>query len=117
MTESATHPLDPATEQAARIFVASVARVYPLRGALLFGSRARGGSRPDSDTDVALLLEGAQRPLLQTRLALADLAYDTLLETGVCIQPLPLWTHDWEHPETYPNPRLIENIRREGIQL
>jgi hypothetical protein len=40
-----------------------------------------------------------------------------LLETGVHIQPLPLWEEEWEHPETFSNPRLIENIRREGIPL
>ena len=117
MTEPSTVSLDTATVQAARRFVSSVAKVYPVRAAILFGSRARGTSRPDSDTDIVVLLDGPHRPLMQTRLELADLAYDVLLETGVYIQPLPLWTDDWAHPETYSNPRLIENIQREGIPL
>jgi|GEM_PF-4705380 len=65
----------------------------------------------------AVLLEGPHRPFLATKLELADIAYDVLLETGVHIQPLPLWEEEWEHPETFSNPRLIENIRREGIPL
>jgi hypothetical protein len=24
---------------------------------------------------------------------------------------------EWEHPETYPNPQLLENIAAEGIRL
>jgi hypothetical protein len=30
---------------------------------------------------------------------------------------LPLWESEWEHPETFNNPDLIENIRREGVRL
>ena len=112
-----TQPVDAATVHAARLFVASVARHYPLRSALLFGSRARGGFRSDSDADIAVLLDGLRRPFLATKLELADMAYDVLLETGVHIQPFPLWSEEWEHPETFSNPRLIENIRREGILL
>ena len=109
--------LDADTARAARLFLASVARTYAVRAAVLFGSRARGGFRPDSDADIAVLLEGPHRPFLATKLELADIAYDVLLETGVHIQPLPLWEEEWEHPETFSNPRLIENIRREGIPL
>jgi predicted nucleotidyltransferase len=109
--------LDADTARAARLFLASVARNYAVRAAVLFGSRARGGFRPDSDADIAVLLEGPHRLFLATKLELADIAYDVLLETGVHIQPLPLWEEEWEHPETFSNPRLIENIRREGIPL
>ena len=117
MAEDPHPPLDPATAHAARLFVASIGQRYPLRSALLFGSRARGTFRPDSDADIAVLLDGEHGPFLATKLALADLAYDVLLETGIHIQALPLWTDDWEHPETFSNPRLIEIIRREGISL
>jgi predicted nucleotidyltransferase len=103
--------------KAARLFLAAVARRHPLRSAVLFGSRARGRFRPDSDADIAVLLEGPRRPFLATKLELADLAYDVLLETGIHIQALPLWDEEWEHPETFTNPRLIENIRREGVPL
>lgn len=117
MTDASTTRLDTATAHAARLFLQAAGRRYPLRLALLFGSRARGDFHADSDADIAVLLDGTRRPFLQTKLELADLAYDVLLETGIHIQALPLWPEDWEHPETFSNPGLIENIRREGIPL
>jgi hypothetical protein len=54
---------------------------------------------------------------MDTSLEMADSAFDVLLETNVYIQPLPIWEDEWEHPETHSNPRLLENIRREGLPL
>ncbi|HLJ72254.1 MAG TPA: hypothetical protein VKU03_13115 [Roseiarcus sp.] len=42
---------------------------------------------------------------------------DVLLDTNLLISPLPIWEEDWNHPETHSNPRLLENIRREGLAL
>jgi predicted nucleotidyltransferase len=36
-------------------------RVLPLRRAILFGSHARGEARPDSDVDLCLVTDGAER--------------------------------------------------------
>jgi len=109
--------IDRETANATRVFMAMVASRYDLAGAILFGSRARKTHRPDSDADVAVLLHGRPGKFVATKLALADLAYDILLETGIRIQPLPIWEDEWEHPETYSNPRLLHNIEREGIRL
>jgi len=109
--------LDAETAKAAQSFVARISAHYPVSGAILFGSRARGHYRPDSDADIAVLLRGHPGNFLETKLALADIAYDVLLETGVRIQPLPIWEDEWRHPETYSNPRLLLNIDREGIRL
>lgn len=117
MDDLALQDIDAKTAHAARLFVSSLAGRFPVRTAILFGSRARGGFRSDSDADIAILLNGPHRPFLDTKLALADIAYDVLLETGIHIQPLPLWQEEWDHPETFSNPRLIESIRREGIPL
>jgi predicted nucleotidyltransferase len=38
-------------------------RVMPLQTVLLFGSHARGDARPDSDVDLCLVSEGAERQL------------------------------------------------------
>ena len=105
------------TERAARAFVAKVENRYDLVGAILFGSRARRNYHPDSDADIAVLLHGHRGQFLDTKLALADIAYDVLLETGVLIQPLPVWENEWKHPERYNNPLLLHNISREGIRL
>lgn len=55
---ASTHHLDAETERAARIFLARLARQCNVAGAIVFGSRARGDARPESDADVAVLLRG-----------------------------------------------------------
>lgn len=109
--------IDADTEKAVRVFIEKVASQYDLIGAILFGSRARKSHRPDSDADVAVLLRGQRGPFLDTKLAMADIAYDVLLETGVLIQPLPVWEDEWEHPKSYTHSALLQNIQREGVRL
>jgi len=109
--------IDHNTGEAVRRFLALIAPSYDMVGAIVYGSRARGTHRPDSDADVAVLLKGAHQKVLPTTLAMADVAYDVLLETGINISPLPVWMDEWEHPETYSNPALLRNIAREGISL
>ena len=102
---------------AARDFARRVTLNWPLRSALLFGSQARGSAHIGSDTDEAVLLEGIPGDFIATKLALDDVAYDVLLDSGVRIQPLPIWEGEWAHSERYSNPRLLENIAREGMAL
>jgi len=112
-----THPhsIDPKTDQAVRRFLEQVTGRYDTVGAIIYGSRARGTHRPDSDADVAILLKGERQRLLPTSLAMADVAYEVLLETGINISPLPIWLDEWEHPDTHSNPDLLHSIAREGI--
>ena len=112
-----TSVLDPTTEQVARLFVQRISGHYDVAGAVVFGSHARRTHRPDSDVDVAVLLRGDHQRFLPTKLSMADVAFDVLLETGVNISPLPVWLDEWEHPETYSNPRLLKNIAAEGVRL
>ncbi len=109
--------IDPATEHAARAFLARVLLQFDLVGAILFGSRARQDFRPDSDADVAVLLRGRPGKFLPTKLELADIAYDVLLETGIRVQAFPIWEEEWAHPERHSNPRLLHNIEHEGVRL
>lgn len=109
--------LDHATEHAVRRFLALIAGRYDMAGAIVYGSRARGTHRPDSDADVAVLLNGEHQRLLPTTLAMSDIAYDVLLETGINITPLPVWLDEWERPERFSNPALLRNIAREGVRL
>lgn len=116
MTPSATI-LEPTVTSAIREFGRRLADRYPVQRVILFGSRARGTQRTDSDADVAVLLRGVRGRFLDTKLEMVDIAYDVLLETGIYIQPLPIWENEWENPETHSNPRLLQNIEREGISL
>lgn len=107
----------PAVLSAARDFARRVSLAWPMTGAMLFGSQVRGNAHVGSDTDVAVLLQGTPGDFVATKLALDDVAYDVLLDSGIRIQPLPIWEGEWAHPEHYSNPRLLENIAREGVTL
>jgi uncharacterized protein len=109
--------IDHETEGAVRRFMGLIAARYSVAGVILFGSRAHGTHRPDSDADVAVLLSGEHQRFLTTKLAMSDVAFDVLLETGINISPLPVWLDEWEDPENYSNPALLHNIAREGFRL
>lgn len=109
--------IDPKTERAMRLFLAKLAGQYDLADVVLFGSRARQAHRPESDADVAVVLRGAHGRRVDEALKMADIAFDVMLETGILIEAIPLWEEEWEHPETFTNPALIKNIRREGVRL
>lgn len=107
--------IDLASEQAIRVFLARVPTELKIELAILFGSRARGDHRPDSDADLALIFErGNEWPLVE---ALAGLAFDVLMDTGVLIQAVPISSQDWAHPERFPRPGFLRNVAREGIAL
>ena len=105
------------TLQATRAVAVRVAHAYPTQQAILFGSRARGTAHAESDADVAVILSGPAGHFVHTKMAMNDIAYDILLDTGIRIQPLPVWEAEWAHPDRYSNPHLLRNIAREGITL
>jgi predicted nucleotidyltransferase len=109
--------MDHNTEETVRRFLAKISPEYEIAGAILYGSRARGTHRPDSDADVAVLLRGKHQRFLSTKLAMADIAFDLMLETGILVSPIPIWMDEWERPEEYSNPSLLHNIAKEGLRL
>ena len=50
--------IDRSTEDAVRRLLASIAGCCDMAGAIVYGSRARGTHCPDSDADVAILIDG-----------------------------------------------------------
>ena len=105
------------TLQATRAFAARIAGAYATQSILLFGSRARGTAHAESDADVAVVLKGAPGHFVHTKMAMNDIAYDILLDTGIRIQPLPIWESEWAQPERYSNPYLLRNVARDGVVL
>ena len=103
--------------QAALSFAQRVALAYPVQQSILFGSRARGDAHEESDADVAVILKGSTGHFVHTKMAMDDIAYDILLDTGIRVQPLPVWEEQWQQPEKYSNPRLLSNIASEGVVL
>lgn len=106
--------LDPATIKALKHFAMLIAKEYRVARFILFGSRARGDYRADSDADVAVILQGEHLPAYKTKMDMAKIAFDVLLDDGLLISPLPLWVDEWNHPEQYSNPYLLYNIKKEG---
>ena len=84
---------------------------------ILFGSRARGDYRPDSDANVAVLSRGDPDDAIVILLSLSDLAYKVLLSTGVRIRPFLVWETEWCDPESSAQVDTLQNIAREGITL
>ena len=109
--------LDAETERAARAFLKRLEGKYPFRKAILFGSRARGDHKPDSDADIAVILEGEKGDRYKVSGDMAGVEFHVLMETGVMVQGLPLWEDELARPESFSNPALIANILREGVHL
>ena len=76
--------LDPDTESAVRAFLARLPADLRLEYAILYGSRARGEERPDSDADLALILAEGEGDW-QLVGSLSELAYDVFLERGILV--------------------------------
>lgn len=77
---------------------------------VLFGSRARGEARPDSDWDIAVFLQG--EPSSGDLDRLSDLGFDMLLETEQYIQVIPLPARREAEESLF-----LSSIRNDGIAL
>ena len=108
---------EPEVERAIALFLETLRKQYAVDEVRLYGSRARGDFRPDSDVDLAVVLHGERGDIWDTAQAFGDISYDVLMETGVAVSALPLWHDDLNHPERARNPALMRNIQREGIRL
>ena len=109
---------DPATREAVTSFKKILRARYGkhLKSLYLFGSRARGDHRPDSDADLAIFLDQVSDPIRE-QFDLIDQGYDILLSTGVNIQPWVFEQASLTDPAHHRAPHLVTTIRREGVQL
>lgn len=75
---------------------------------LLYGSRARGDARPDSDWDVAVFLAGPPTP--QDRSVLSDVGFDLMMESGQHIQPVAV-----DASCSVEDSSFLKNLHEDGI--
>jgi predicted nucleotidyltransferase len=82
-----------------------------LERVVLYGSRARGDARPDSDYDVAVFLRDIpDRGQEMNRLA--DLAADILYDVGGVIHAFPFRAGAYNEPTP-----LMHEVRQDGLDL
>jgi predicted nucleotidyltransferase len=96
-----------------RRFRAAVAELYgsELDRVVLFGSRARGDSRDDSDYDVAVFLKHMDNRLTESN-RLADLRVRFIDDAGVFIDAKPFSADEYRKRSP-----LMHEIRRDGLIL
>ena len=82
-----------------------------LRGLWLFGSRARGEARPDSDYDLLVLLD---RDAADLRDRVLDLQVEMLDRHDALVTTLLYTQDDWQRQQGYP---LAITIAREAVRL
>lgn len=75
---------------------------------MLYGSRARGDARDDSDWDVAVFLKGV--PTREDRIALSDIGFDLMLESGQYLQTIAI-----DASRTPEGSYFIHNVLKDGL--
>lgn len=114
-TPTSTANLTEHEQAAVKTFLDRLRRDYSslLQDVILFGSKARGDSSPDSDIDVLIVVGEENWPL---RDAISLIAARTSLEYDVLIGPRVIGLARWQRMQQE-RATLYENIAREGIPL
>lgn len=93
---------------------AAVVQIEPSAELILYGSRARGEGRQDSDWDLLILIDGPAT--LKAEDTFRRQIYPIELETGAVLTVLLASRADWQSP-LYAAMPLYQNINREGLRL
>jgi predicted nucleotidyltransferase len=106
-------PTRPADDPILQRFRAALDRIYGdrIERVVLFGSRARGDARQDSDYDIAVFLKDPGRFWDEVD-RLVEIETDILYDTGAVINAMPYRAGAYEERTS-----LMREIRREGIDL
>lgn len=90
----------------------TVAAIDPAAKVILFGSRARGDFRDDSDWDFLILLPHGVTPSEKRKIC--DLLYDIELETDQVITSIIEGMKLWE---AYEETAFFKNVKKEGVEV
>ncbi len=92
----------------------AVRQALPNAAVILYGSRARGDAKPDSDYDLLVLTDAAATLSLEEEVRKS--LYPIELETGAVLTLILYSKADWESPLAKAIP-LHEHVDRDGILL
>lgn len=113
-------PDEATVNRALSAYAEAIASAYGdrLAGLYLFGSRARGSFRPESDADIAVVLNSFVGSALQEKMRLVDLAFDALTDHGLMIQPWPFTSAEWKMQTGQSRfAGLLQAARRDAVAL
>ena len=117
--------LDPLTQEAVRLFLSRLdaASLPPVSRVFLYGSRARGDHRHDSDVDIVLVFTGARPDYDKLAEVCRDLevvqwnAYADLKKPRVEITSFAYWQDEFDEPDKRFNPDFFRNVLADGIEV
>ena len=101
------------TEQIGQLIRNSVNSIDPKAEVILYGSRARGDERTDSDWDILILTDYSVS--LQIERMFRDKIYDLELETGEPFSVFAYSKNDWQTKQRITP--FYQNVTQEGILL
>jgi predicted nucleotidyltransferase len=101
------------TELITKLIRKKISEIDPKAQVILFGSRARGDEKNDSDWDILVLTDYAVD--IEKERQFREYLYDLELETGEPFSLFAYSQHDW-HTKQRISP-FYKNVRKEGINL
>jgi predicted nucleotidyltransferase len=101
------------TQNITQLIKASVNTIDPEAEVILYGSRARGDERKDSDWDILILTN--YNTDLKTERIFRDKLYDLELETGEVFSVFVYSKNDWQTKQRITP--FYQNISQEGVRI
>lgn len=101
------------TEFISQLIRNSINSIDPKAEVILYGSRARGDERTDSDWDILILTDYSVN--LQTEKKFRDKLYDLELETGEPFSVFAYSKNEWKTKQRITP--FYQNVTQEGIRL